>query len=201
MFAQRQAAGWPVLADAVGDVDRDKILALSARLSELDKVKLGQLQLMDPFGRGNPEFWLLYDRAGLGLPAGLWQRQVRLMAWLAHWTPPERASVGPHNAFRSLGKVLRQTGYPEGRLLRLLSCPAADRWKHLDHLSRWLGPRCDGKGVDCLALWQLQHSIGRAVERQIAGDYFEAALVRKERGAVALPKRGLIEAISRKLGF
>jgi hypothetical protein len=201
MFAQRRAAEWPVLLDAVSDVDRDKILAVSAQLSELNKVRLGQLQLMDPFGRGNPEFWLLYDRAGLGLPAGLWQRQVRLMAWLTNWTQPERASVGPHNPFRSLGTVLRKTGYPEGRLLRLLSCPAADRWEHLDHLSRWLGPRWDGQGVDCLALWQLQHSFGRAVERQIAGDYFGAQVARKERSILAFPKRGLIEAISRKLGF
>lgn len=197
----RNSVGQIMLLDSAGDVDRDRIIAVSEQLGRLDDHRLGLLRFMDPFGRGNAEFWQLYARSALAEPAELWQRQVRLMAWLASGTDASRKSIGPHNSTRGVGKVLRETGYPEDRLLQLLSCPAASRWDRLDHLVRWLAPRWDGQGVDCLALWQLQQSHGRAAERTIAGEYFDAQVIRGGRGFRAPTKRSVLATISRKLGF
>jgi hypothetical protein len=163
-----------MLHDSAGDANREQIVSLSARLAKLDTLQLGLLQCMDPDGRGEAEFWLLSARLALGEPARLWQRQVRLMAWLASELQPTQRAMGPHNPQHSLGATLRATRYPEDRLLRLLGCPAKDRWRCLDHLVRWIAARSDGHGVDCLALWQLQQPGGRAAERAIAGAYFAA---------------------------
>lgn len=189
-----------MLHDSVGEANREQLASLSIQLAKLDPLKLGFLQYMDPEGRGEAEFWLLYARLALGEPAKLWQRQVRLMAWLAGDLHGLQKPMGPHNPRRSLGMVLRETRYPEDRVLRLLACPAKDRWHCLDHLVRWIASRGDGQGVDCLPLWQLQQYDGRAAERVIAGDYFAADSRSAGRNDIALPRRGLLAALGRWMG-
>jgi hypothetical protein len=165
--------------------DAEVIRRLARRLNPeaLGTGPLAELRRMDPKGTPAPAFWALMgevhpDRPERTDPA--WAVIVQAMAEMA----PE-----PHAQDAAPGIVLADTGYAEGRFVRLLRADAAAMPSEARTLARWC--RVKARTIDWVAFGRfvLDRMAGRdddaeRAARRFARQYF-GALARNSRSDTA----------------
>ncbi len=147
------------------------VKALASKIANLEPGALAELR-RPPAPEGAVAFWRLWHTMHLPYSNAPWEEVVRIIAIL---TPTGRSEgkQSAHNANRSFGRALFESGVSDLRFSRLLAATPDERRRTLVRLARMLDRSGERFNLVPLARMVLFDQVDD-VKRQVAKEYYGA---------------------------